>query len=138
MKKFWMLLLLMMPLSWAHADVEWMDYEEAREVSSDKPVFVFGEMQFCSACRAMKKEVFTDPDLAQFINDNFVPAKEKTYGLTSLKFKDLTDKKGEPLTAMGYPMLMVVKGDQYQMMYGYQSADKLKKILVMLLEKIPS
>ena len=120
------------------SDIAWQDYKTARSGNTDKPLFVFAEMQFCSACQKMKRDVFSQPDVAAYLNTHFVPVKEKSYGLFKVTFDDLKDKQGNALKVQGYPALMVVKGDSYRLMYGYQDAEKLKMMLEMMVKHMES
>lgn len=112
------------------SEVEWHSYKEARAMNSDKPIFVFAKMRFCTTCAAMEKDVFTDPTLAKTLNEHFIPSKETTnFMLSSFVFEDLKDKEGEQLTFRGFPAVMIVKGDNYSLIHGYKSVEQLQAIL---------
>jgi thioredoxin-related protein len=57
----------------------------------NKFIFVDAYTEWCGWCKVMDKEMFTDPDLAAFINDNFIPLKidfEDSLGIVlSMKFR---------------------------------------------------
>jgi thioredoxin-related protein len=110
--------------------VEWHSYKESRAMKSDKPIFVFAKMRFCNTCAAMEKDVFTDPILANILNERFIPSKETiNFALSSFVFDDLKDKEGEQLTFRGFPAVMIIKGDNYSLMHGYKTVEQLKAIL---------
>ncbi len=112
------------------AEVEWHDYKEARAMNSDKPIFVFAKMRFCITCAAMEKDVFTNPALAQALNERFIPVKETiNFALSSFVFDDLQDNEGEQLTFRGFPAVMIVSGENYSLSHGYKSAEQLHAIL---------
>lgn len=122
-----------------HAEeVAWQDYASARAMETDKPLFVFAEMQFCSSCQKMKRDVFSQADVVDYLNAHFVPVKEKSYGVFKVAFDDLQDAYGNALKVKGYPALMVVQGDRYRIMYGYQDPEKLKMMLEMMVKHMES
>lgn len=112
------------------SEVEWHSYKEARDMNSNKPIFVFAKMRFCTTCAMMEKDVFTDPVLAKVINERFIPVKETiNFVLSSFVFDDLKDTEGEQLTFRGFPAVMIIKGDNYSLSHGYKSSEQLQAIL---------
>lgn len=112
------------------AEVKWHNYQDARKMNSDKPIFVFAKMRFCTTCAAMEKDVFTDPELAKALNENFIPVKETiNFALSNFIFDDLKDKAGEPLSFRGFPAVMIVKGDTYSLNHGYKDVDQLHALI---------
>jgi len=112
------------------AEVKWYTYKEARALSSNKPIFVFAKMRFCTTCAAMEKDVFTDPVLAKTLNEHFIPVRETiNFAFSSFAFDDLKDNNGETLSFRGFPSVMVVKGKAYDLYHGYQNTEKLLAIL---------
>ncbi|BDY12229.1 thioredoxin family protein [Hydrogenimonas cancrithermarum] len=74
MKKI--LLTLLLAIVALFGEVEWaMDYQDALMESkeSGKPVFVMISQENCNYCMFMKSQVFTKPEVADFLNENFVP-----------------------------------------------------------------
>jgi len=112
------------------SEVEWHNYNEARAMNSEKPIFVFAKMRFCLTCAEMEKDVFTDPKLAEILNENFIPVQETiNFALSKFVFDDLKDKEGEQLTFRGFPAVMIVIGTDYSLSHGYKSAEELVTIL---------
>lgn len=112
------------------AEVKWHTYKEARAMDSNKPIFVFAKMRFCTTCAAMEKDVFTNPALAKVLNEHFIPVKETiNFALSSFVFDDLKDDKDEQLEFRGFPAVMIVKGNNYSLRHGYQDAEQLHAIL---------
>lgn len=112
------------------SEIKWHSYKEARAMNSDKPIFVFAKMRFCSTCAAMEKNTFTDPALTQVLNEQFIPVKETiNFALSSFVFDDLTDNKGKQLTFSGFPAVMIVKDNNYSISHGYKYAEQLSTIL---------
>lgn len=111
-------------------EVNWLSYEEARAMKSDKPIFVFAKMRFCATCAAMEKNVFTSPELANMLNKKFIPVKETiNFALSSFVFDDLKDKNGAQLEFRGFPAVMLVKGDDYSLEHGYKTKEQLQSML---------
>jgi thioredoxin-related protein len=129
MKKVLLLLLFIPFFSLADTEINWLDYKDAREQKSSKPIFVFGEMKFCSTCQAMKAEVFSQPEIISLLNEQFLPVKHTSYITGNHKFKDLKDKEGNPLKIVGSPAYVMITGDEYKLAYGYKSKDEMKKML---------
>lgn len=112
------------------AEVKWHSYKEARAMNSDKPIFVFASMRFCTTCAVMEKDVFTDPVLAKRLNERFIPVKETiNFMFSSFVFNDLKDKEGNELAFKGFPALMIVSGDNYSLSHGYKSIEQLQSML---------
>jgi len=112
------------------AEVKWHNYKEARAMNSDKPIFVFAKMRFCTTCATMEKEVFTNPALAEVLNKHFIPVKETiNFALSSFVFDDLHDNQGEQLSFRGFPAVMIVKGDNYSLTHGYKNIEQLHAIV---------
>lgn len=126
-----LLTLLIMVSSLSHADTEinWLEYEDARALKSDKPIFVFGEMRFCQYCQQMKAEVFTQEEIINTLNNDFIPVKHSSFISGKHKFKDLKDKEGKPLKLVGSPLIMVVEGDKYRYGFGFRDAEQLMTVL---------
>ena len=118
----------------ASQEINWLDYEEARQLDSDKPIFVFGEMTFCSACKKMKKEVFVEADIIKTLNEDFIPVRMSTLGIFPNTLADLADDQGEPLKLNGSPGFVVIQNNQYSVFYGFQSAETLRKIFGLVLK----
>lgn len=110
--------------------INWHSYEEARAMNSEKPLFFFGSMRFCTACAAMEKDEFTNPDLAKLLNEKFIPVKETiNFALSNFAFEDLIDENGEPLTFRGFPAVMIVQGNEYSLSHGYKNVEQLTNAL---------
>jgi len=84
----------------------------------------------------MKKEVLNQPELAKYINENFIAARKKSYGISWLSFKDLKNGQGEAFDVTAYPAFLVVKGEQYKVFYGYHTANELRTKLKRLSQKL--
>jgi thioredoxin 1 len=83
--------------------------EEANK--QNKPVFVEFYASWCAPCKVLDKEVFNAPEVAKFINENYVSVKITTesedgkavaqlYNVESLPTMLFLDKKGNELKRM--------------------------------------
>ena len=138
MKKFLTILLFIPFLGFAKGEIDWMDYDDARALNSEKPIFVFGEMKFCSTCQAMKEEVFSQPEIATLLNESFIPVKNTSFITGNHKFKDLKNKEGKPLKIVGSPAYVMITGDEYSLAFGYKSPEEMKKLLEFVLSNSKS
>lgn len=131
MFKYLLIVVSIFMTSGLYADeINWHSYDDARALGSDKPIFVFAKMRFCSTCKKMEEEAFTDDALVRLLNENFTPVMEtNNFAFSKFAFDDLKDKKGKPLKFTGFPTVMVVMGQSYSMSQGYKSAEQLKKEL---------
>ncbi len=57
--------------------VNWYSFEEAVELASENPKKIFIDVytEWCGWCRRMDRETFTNPDVADFLNEHFYPVK---------------------------------------------------------------
>jgi thioredoxin-related protein len=68
-------------------------WQEANDLAATENKFIFVDAytEWCGWCKVMDKEMFTDPEVAPFINENFIPVKidfEDSLGvLLSMKFR---------------------------------------------------
>ncbi len=65
-------------LEHANNPVDWLTWSDAafeRAASEDKPVFVSIGYAACHWCHVMADESFEDPEIAQLLNDHFIPVK---------------------------------------------------------------
>jgi hypothetical protein len=113
--------------------VHWLEYEDARALDAENPIFVFAEMTFCPACKKMKKEVFVVQDIIDTLNNDFVPATISSLGIFPNTLDDLIDEDGGPLVLKGSPGFVIIKDNQYSVFYGFQSAEKRRSVFAMLL-----
>lgn len=57
------------------AQIHWISIEKAQEYASkyDKNILIFFYRQKCDYCEVMKNQTLQDPEVIQFINQNFYP-----------------------------------------------------------------
>lgn len=76
---------------------KWFSYEEGkqRSVESGKKLFIFISSPTCSVCNYFKKNVFSDTDVMNFIQKNFIPV-----------YVDVS-KESPPVNVFAYPTFCV-------------------------------
>lgn len=59
------------------AQVNWMSWEEAMEAAKQEPrkIFVDVVTSWCTYCKKMDKETFSNPYVAKYLNENYYPVK---------------------------------------------------------------
>ena len=57
--------------------IKWMSWEEAVEAAKVKPKKIFVDVytSWCSYCKKMERETFSNPYVAKYLNENFYPVK---------------------------------------------------------------
>jgi thioredoxin-related protein len=104
--------------------IEWLSYREAVNKGRDegRPVLLHFTADWCSWCKKMKRETYTDPKVIRFMHENMSAAMVDTevhkslarkYQVSSLPTLWFLDADGRPLTAVP----------------GYVGADKLLRIM---------
>lgn len=95
MKRIFLFLLLLMaayPLFSQDNTVKWYTIQEAEKLSkqSTKPIFIDTYTDWCGWCKKMDQETFTNPVIADILNNSFYPVKFDAEGNESVKFLDQT------------------------------------------------
>jgi thiol:disulfide interchange protein len=81
-----------------------LDQAFAQASSSNKPIFVMFTTDYCTPCKMMEEYVFTVPDLANYLNSNFVNYK---FDCMNFEAGDYTKKYG----VKAYPTLAFLRPD---------------------------
>lgn len=110
-----------------------MTYAEALKLSEQtgKPIFIDCYTVWCGPCKLLDKNTFTNTELGQFFNENFI----------NLKIEMEKDADGPELLRMfkvsGYPTLLFVngKGEEMGKLMGYRSAEDLLMQAKILIKK---
>ncbi len=70
--------------------IEWMSFDEALKKSKVEPrkIFVDVYTEFCSYCKKMDKETFSNQYIAKYLNENFYPVKLNAQQRNDIQFKN--------------------------------------------------
>lgn len=117
MRRFlFMFLIILTMAAAAHAasGIDWRSHGDAMPEASktDKPVVIHFTADWCTWCTKMKKETYTDPEVARLLKDEFVTAMVNSddypllsfiYGVQSLPTIWIVDSHGGGITKIsGY------------------------------------
>lgn len=126
--------------------VKWVSFEEAVELSktSKKKVFVDVYTDWCGWCKVMDRNTFSQPVIAQYLNDNFYAVKLDAEQEEDITFREQTfkfvasGKKGYHQLAaallnnkLSYPTVVFLDEDfnMIQPLPGYQKPDRFEMIV---------
>lgn len=91
-------------------------------VNAGKPIFVEFTSAACPPCQQMKIHVFSDPQIADALEDGFVPVRiDLTY--LGLPDQDIADRYG--VWALPTFMVLTPNGEPVDMTTGYHDKDQL-------------
>ncbi|MCK5125240.1 MAG: thioredoxin fold domain-containing protein [candidate division Zixibacteria bacterium] len=116
-------------------DITWSETDITKEqlASVGKPVYIFFSTEWCTYCRKMKTETFTDPDIQNNLSNKFVslyinPETSGTVRFSGeeMSYKDLTKKLG----VTGYPTSAFYSdaGELIGVQPGYLDTENLKQL----------
>lgn len=118
--------------------IKWLSIEEAQALAKENPrsVFIDFTAAWCSWCKVMDKNTFSDPDIVAYINQNFYAVKVDFDSKDKFEYlgekyngKELAKKYG----ITGLPTILFTSADfnKVKPVVGYQNANqfmnKLKK-----------
>ncbi|MCF6296757.1 MAG: DUF255 domain-containing protein [Flavobacteriaceae bacterium] len=74
----------------AHAQIEWLNFEEAVEKSKEnpKPIFIDVYTDWCGWCKKMDKATFSEAKIAQILQADFYPVKFNAEQQESINFNN--------------------------------------------------
>ena len=89
-------------------EVKWYDWNEAQMLAEElnKPIMVFVHASWCHICQRMDTKVFTDAEVASFLNNKYIPVK------LDAEFSGELLKDGNPYTTM--KLLAEITGNQFR------------------------
>lgn len=130
----------------ASTAIKWMTIEEAFEATQEEPKKIFIDVytDWCGWCKKMDKDTFGDPEIAQYMNENFYAVKfnaeqseDVVLGEQTFKFVAEGRRGYHELAAalmqgkMSYPTVVVLN-EKFQLLQpipGYRKPAEMKKVL---------
>lgn len=126
--------------------IKWMSWEEAIKASEKQPKKIFIDVytDWCGWCKKMDKSTFTDPKVAEYMNQNFYAVKfnaeqkeEIVYKGKTLKYMEAGRRGVHELAyalldgRLGYPAFVYLDENQDRITIspGYKTADVIIKEL---------
>lgn len=75
-----------------HDGIQWMSIEEAEAAmkSNPKKILIDVYTKWCGPCKMMMKNTFTNPEIIQYINENYYAVKFNAEGSESVTFMGTT------------------------------------------------
>jgi len=73
---FALITIVLLP-AYARNQIQWRSYEDGKSLaqSESKKIFMNFRADWCTYCRTMEKETFTQSDIVSFLNSNFISIK---------------------------------------------------------------
>ncbi len=129
------------PASAATTDrIRWVSAASS-ELGTGKPIFYYFTAAWCGPCRQLSEEVFSDPEMASWIEERLVPVRVDEEELASGEPADLAFRFG----IQAYPTLVVTDaaGRMLGMQRGYaskggQGKHEVKLFLTRALKNLPA
>ena len=89
MNKLFIFISLFFSLSLKSQKVNWLSIEKAQELQKKVPKNIIMDIytDWCGPCKLMDKNTFQNPDVAQYLNNNFYPVKFNAEGNKKVSFK---------------------------------------------------
>lgn len=77
MKKVLVVTMLLFFAGLSAQEIQWRTIQEAEKEmkDSDKPLFIDFYTDWCSWCRVMDRKTFTEPEVIDYINNNYIAVK---------------------------------------------------------------
>ena len=94
MKKIALIMILILSISAIHAQqqkINWMSLEEALAAQSQDPRKIMMDVYttWCGPCKMLDKNTFQNPDVVNYVNQNYYAVKFNAEGEETVKYKDL-------------------------------------------------
>jgi thioredoxin-related protein len=120
--------------------INWVSLEEAYKLNQENPrkIFVDVYTNWCGWCKKMDRDTFSDPKVAEFVNENFYAVKLNAESQDKIIIKNDTttaQMMARSMGVTGYPTIVYIKEDfkTIQAVPGYQKPEgfleNLKRVL---------
>jgi thiol:disulfide interchange protein len=118
------------------SEIKWVTLDELQELNKKEPRKVFIDIYatWCGPCKLMDKKTFADPDIVQYVNENYYAVKLNGEGKQQVNIFGKTMTEAELAYAFqirGYPstVFMTEELQPYQPVAGYIPAKEFLKML---------
>lgn len=129
------------PLSKGDGKISWKNFEQAAEIAAhdNKKLFVYVHTDWCSWCRKMENETFSDDAVAEYLNNNYIPVSIDAESQQRILFNGQRMTEEEVASALGvegYPtnIFLSSDGDPITVAPGYLPPDRFMKVLSYIAE----
>jgi thioredoxin-related protein len=121
--------------------VAWLDARSALPVfpMGTNPIYMFFNADWCKYCQAMKKEIFSRPEIIEYMNKHFTSISVIPDSIKSVQFLGQEMSGAELLKALkveGYPShyFFNMKGEVIGVRTGYMNLREFKQLLKYIAE----
>jgi thioredoxin-related protein len=133
------------------SEIKWYTIEQADKLIKDKPrpIFIDTYTDWCSWCKKLDQETFTNPVVAEILSTKFYPVKFNAEGKENISFQGksfINDGKSGNTHQLaiallqgqlGYPTVVFLneKGQLLAPVPGYKSAKEMEELLSFFADK---
>lgn len=127
------------PASPADTVLNWKNFPEgiAEAEATGKKIMLFIYTDWCGYCRKFQREVYTEPDIIEYLNQNFAIVKINAESEQKMTFKNMEFTEAElalSLKVTGFPthVFMEPGGEKLNLLHalpGFMAADYFKDVL---------
>ncbi|MFH1153311.1 MAG: thioredoxin family protein [Pseudomonadota bacterium] len=119
-----LILLLLVSAAGASESIKWQPYEKGISLAQEqgKEIFLYFYADWCTYCKKMEKETFTNDSVIQYINENFIPISINS---------DQNQTVASTFSVRGLPTFWLLKSDSTRLsnLPGYVDSERLMAIL---------
>ncbi len=119
------------------AEIQWITMGELEELNKNEPrkVFVDVYTDWCGWCKKMDRSTFIDPEVVNYVNENYYAVKLNAESRTTLTFKGYQVTEADiarSLKVSSFPTIVFIDEtiQNIQPVPGYRTAKQFKEMLV--------
>ncbi len=121
--------------------ISWKNIEQAAETAGNqnKKIFVYVHTDWCTWCKRMEEETFSNNDVAEYMNDKFMPVALDAESQKQVKFngQQMTEQDVASMFGVeGFPthIFLNSNGEPITIAPGYMPPDRFIKVLSFIAE----